>query len=457
MDTENLNTEGLAEKDGRYVWHALSRLNPGSRQTSPPMMVAEGSGAWISDTEGNRYLDGMSGLWCVNVGYGREELARAAYEQLQKLPYYPLTMAHAPAAELGEKLGEWLGGADDYVVFYSNSGSEANEVAFKVARQYHEQNGEGSRWKFVSRYRAYHGNSFGSLAATGQAQRKHRYEPLAPGFLHVAPPDRYRCAYCSDRPACNMECARSIGRTIAWELPETVAGVIMEPIITGGGVLVPPEGYVQSVAEICRENGVLFIMDEVICGFGRTGRRFGHQHYGVKPDIVTMAKGITSAYLPLSATAVRREVFEKFKGTEEYAHFRHVNTFGGNPAACALALRNLQIMDDEDLPGRSARMGERLREELRGLEGHPNVGEIRHKGLLFGVELVEDRESREPAAPEKVGRVIAGCKERGLIVGKNGDTVAGFNNVVTLAPPLVVSEDDLAFVVQTLKESIESL
>ncbi len=455
MDTENLNTEGLAEKDGRYVWHAMSRLNPGSQQTSPPMMVAEGSGAWISDTEGNRYLDGMSGLWCVNVGYGREELARAAYEQLQKLPYYPLTMAHAPAAELGEKLNEWLD--DDYVVFYSNSGSEANEVAFKVARQYHEQNGEGSRWKFVSRYRAYHGNSFGSLAATGQAQRKHRYEPLAPGFLYVAPPDRYRCAYCSDRPACNMECARSIGRTIAWELPETVAGVIMEPIITGGGVLVPPDGYVESVAEICRENGVLLIMDEVICGFGRTGRRFGHQHYGVKPDIVTMAKGITSAYLPLSATAVRREVFEKFRGTEEYAHFRHVNTFGGNPAACALALRNLQIMDDENLPERSARMGERLREELRAIEGHPNVGEIRHKGLLFGMELVEDKESREPATADKVGRVISGCKGRGLIVGKNGDTVAGFNNVITLAPPLILSEDDLAFVARTLEESIGDL
>jgi adenosylmethionine-8-amino-7-oxononanoate aminotransferase len=231
----------------------------------------------------------------------------------------------------------------------------------------------------------------------------------------------------------------------------------MEPIITGGGVLVPPDGYVERVAKICRENGVLLIMDEVICGFGRTGRRFGHQHYGVKPDIVTMAKGITSAYLPLSATAVRREVFEKFKGTEEYTHFRHVNTFGGNPAACALALRNLQIMDDESLPGRSATMGERLREELRGIEGHPNVGEIRNRGLLFGIELVEDRESRKPASPEVVGRVISGCKERGLIVGKNGDTVAGFNNVITLAPPLILSEGDLAFVARTIEESIGDL
>ncbi len=449
----------LVEKDERYVWHSLSRYTPikgGGTAPAPRIMVTEGRGAWISDAEGNRYLDGMSGLWCVNAGYGREELARAAYEQLQKLPYYPLTMSHEPAVELGERLNEWLMG-EEYIVFYSNSGSEANETAFKIARQYHQQKGEPSRWKFVSRYRAYHGNSMSSLAATGQALRKYRYEPLAPGFLHVAPPDRYRCAYCAEKAGCNMECARAIERTIEWELPETVAGVIMEPVITGGGVLVPPDGYVERVAEICDSYGVLFIVDEVICGFGRTGKRFGHQHYGVKPDIVTMAKGITSAYLPLSATAVKREIFEVFKGTADYDHFRHVNTFGGNPAACTLAIKNLEIMDDEDLPGRSAEMGERLRGELAELESHPNVGEIRHQGLLFGIELVEARESRAPTAPEKVTKVISRCKELGLIVGKNGDTVAGFNNVITLAPPLIVSEDDLGFISSALKESLRSL
>ncbi len=456
MDTKDARLRELREKDARYVWHAMSRLNPGSeQQISPPMMVAEGEGAWISDTEGNRYLDGMSGLWCVNVGYGREELARAAYEQLKTLPYYPLTMAHEPAAVLGEKLNEWLDG--EYLIFYSNSGSEANEVAFKMARQYHQQNGQPSRHKFVSRYRAYHGNTFGSLAATGQAQRKYRYEPLGAGFLHVAPPDRYRCAYCSDRPACNLECAKAIGRTIEWELPETVAGVIMEPMITGGGIIIPPEGYVEEVAEICRRTGTLLIVDEVICGFGRTGKRFGFQHHFIKPDIVTMAKGITSGYLPLSATAVKREIFEAFKGSEEYTHFRHVSTFGGNPAACALAIRNLEIMDEEDLPDRAAEMGDRLRAQLADLEDHPNVGQVRHKGLLFGLELVEDKESREPASAEKVTRVISGCKGRGLIVGKNGDTVAGYNNVITLAPPLIVTDEDLEFIAGTLKESLASL
>jgi taurine-pyruvate aminotransferase len=444
-------TQQWVEKDRKYVWHALSGYDP----DASTMVVAEAEGAWITDIEGNRYLDGMSGLWCVNAGYGREELARAAYDQLKTMPYYPLMKSHLPAIQLGEKLNEWLGG--DYVFFFSNSGSEANEVAFKIARQYHEQNGEPGRYKFVSRYRAYHGQTMGALAATGQALRKYRYEPLVPGFLHVSPPDRYRCHYCGDEDACTLECAREIDRAMTWELPETVAGVIMEPIITGGGIIVPHDDYLRTVGEICERNGALLIVDEVICGFGRTGERFGYQHYGVEPDIVTMAKGITSAYLPLSATAIKRELYEKFAGTVEYDRLRHVNTFGGNPAACALAVRNLEIMEEESLPERSGTLGERLRTELSELEGHPNVGDIRSKGLLFGIELVEDRESKRPASKEMVEAAISGCKERGLIISKNGDTVAGFNNVITLAPPLSLTEDDLEFIAEALKESLHSL
>jgi taurine-pyruvate aminotransferase len=444
-------TQQWVEKDRRYVWHALSGYDP----NASTMVVAEADGAWVTDIDGNRYLDGMSGLWCVNVGYGREELARAAYDQLKTMPYYPLMKSHLPAIQLGEKLGEWLEG--DYVFFYSNSGSEANEVAFKIARQYHEQNGEPGRYKFVSRYRAYHGQTMGALAATGQALRKYRYEPLVPGFLHVSPPDRYRCHFCADKDACTLECAREIDRAITWELPETVAGVIMEPIITGGGIIVPHDDYLRTVGEICERSGALLMIDEVICGFGRTGKRFGYQHYGVEPDIVTMAKGITSAYLPLSATAIKRELYEKFAGTVEYERLRHVNTFGGSPAACALAVRNLEIMEEEKLPERSGTLGERLRTELSEMEGHPNVGDVRNKGLLFGIELVEDRESKRPASKEMVEAAISGCKERGLIISKNGDTVAGFNNVLTLAPPLSMTEDDLGFIAGALKESLNSL
>jgi len=443
----------LLAKDRRYVWHAMTGHNP----EATTMLVTEADGAWVTDVSGNRYLDGMAGQWSVNAGYGREELARAAYEQLSTMPFYPMVQGHLPAIELAEKLNGWLD--DDYVFFYSNSGSEANETAFKIARQYHQQNDEGSRWKFVARYRGYHGNTLGSLAATGHAQRKYHYEPLAPGFLHVSPPDGYRCIYCEGGGECGRECAvkyaREIQRVIEWELPETVAGVIMEPIITGGGIIVPPEGYVEEVARACEETGVLLIIDEVICGFGRTGKMFGHQLYGIRPDIVTMAKGITSSYFPLSATAVKRTLFEKFAGTEEYGRLRHINTFGGHPAACAVAVRNLQIFEEENLVDRSAEMGAKLRAGLSPLEEHPHVGQIRGKGLLVGIELVEDRESRQPASAQRMGEVISGCKELGLIVGKNGDTTPGFNNVITLCPPLNITDDDLTFIVETLKEVFE--
>ncbi|RBW68517.1 aspartate aminotransferase family protein [Bacillus taeanensis] len=440
-------TQSLQQTDKKYLWHAMRGANPHQAN----LIIKEAEGAWVTDIDGNRYLDGMSGLWCVNVGYGRKELAEAAYEQLKEMPYFPLSQSHIPAIKLAEKLNEWLG--DEYVIFFSNSGSEANETAFKIARQYHHQKGDHNRYKFISRYRAYHGNSMGALAATGQAQRKYKYEPLGQGFLHVAPPDTYR----NPDDVHTLESADEIDRVMTWELSQTVAGVIMEPIITGGGILIPPDGYMAKVKEICEKHGALLISDEVICGFGRTGKPFGFMNYDVKPDIITMAKGITSAYLPLSATAVKREIYEAYTGSDDYDRFRHVNTFGGNPAACALALKNLEIMENEKLIERSKELGERLLRELEEIKDHPNVGDVRGKGLLLGIELVENKETKEPAAVEKLNKVIAACKEKGLIIGKNGDTVAGYNNILQLSPPLSITEDDFSFIVNTLKESIFQL
>ncbi|MCA1029797.1 aspartate aminotransferase family protein [Bacillus timonensis] len=441
--------ETMASKDAKYVWHSMKPYNPDAT-----MVVTKANGSWVTDEHGNRFLDAMAGLWCVNVGYGREELADAAYEQLKQMAYFPLTQSHEPAIKLAEKLNEMLG--DDYVIFFSNSGSEANETAFKIARQYHQQKGEHTRYKFISRYRAYHGNSMGALAATGQAQRKYKYEPLAPGFVHVAPPDSYRA---TDAPNCaphELQSVKDVDRVMTWELSETVAAMIMEPIITGGGILVPPEGYMQGVKEVCEKHGALLIVDEVICGFGRTGKPFGFMNYGVKPDIITMAKGITSAYLPLSATAVKKEIYEGFKGSEEYDYFRHVNTFGGNPAACALALKNLEIMERENLFAQSKQKGDKLRESLAALtQEHPHVGDVRGKGLLVGIELVKDKMSKDPLEVEKVNQVIAGCKSKGLIIGKNGATVAGFNNVLTLSPPLNIEEEDLDFIIKTVTEQLK--
>lgn len=446
----NNETVDLTAKDRQYLWHAMSPYN----EQVPPMVAVEGKGSWITDLNGKRYLDAMSGLWCVNVGYGREELAKAAYDQLVTLSYFPLSQSHVPAIQLAEKLNEWLEG--DYVIFFSNSGSDANETAFKIARQYHQQNGEHSRYKFISRYRAYHGSSMGALAATGQAQRKYKYEPLGQGFLHVRPPDSYRRPNGMTVEEFNLQCAKDIEDMIIWEGAETIAGVIMEPVITGGGVIVPHPVYLAEVRKICTKHNVLLMMDEVICGFGRSGQKFGHMNFGVKPDIVTMAKGLTSGYLPLSATAVRKDIYEVFKNTAEYSHLRHVNTFGGTPASCALALKNLEIMERENLVERSRVLGERLAEEMEELRDHPLVGDIRSFGFLMGIEVVGDKETKQPLPLPAVGKIIADCKARGLIIGKNGDTVAGFNNVLTLSPPLSSTDADLDFIIRTFKEVLHN-
>ncbi len=451
MKTVNKTNDPLLVKDEKYVWHSMKPYHPDST-----MVIKEADGAWITDVNGKKYLDAMAGLWCVNVGYGREELAEAAYEQLKKLAYFPLTQSHTPAIDLAEKLNVLLGG--DYVIFFSNSGSEANEVAFKIARQYHQQKGEHNRYKIISRYRSYHGNTAGALAATGQAQRKYRYEPLAPGFIHVPPPDSYRTPEDPTLSPLELKSVQVIDQVLTWELSETIAAVIMEPIITGGGILMPPDSYMQGVKNVCEKHGALLIVDEVICGFGRTGEAFGFQNYGVKPDIITMAKGITSAYLPLSATAVKKEVYEAFMGTEEYNYLRHVNTFGGNPAACALALKNLEIMEKENLFSRSKEIGANLLTELKvKLQDHPFVGDVRGKGLLIGIELVTDKESKKPLDLKLVNQVIAGCKEKGLIIGKNGATVAGYNNVLTLSPPLTIEVDDVSFIINRLVDEINKI
>lgn len=442
--------EELLAQDDKYLWHSMKPYNP-----QATIVATNAEGSWVTDADGKRYLDAMAGLWCVNVGYGRTELAEAAYDQLKEMAYFPLTQSHIPAIKLAEKLNEMLG--DEYVIFFSNSGSEANETAFKIVRQYHQQKGDVNRYKIISRYRGYHGNSMGALAATGQAQRKYKYEPLAPGFIHVSPPDSYRDDVNVSNPK-ELSSVKEIDRTMTWELSETIAAMIMEPIITGGGILVPPEGYMKAAKEVCEKHGALLIVDEVICGFGRTGKAFGFMNYDVKPDIITMAKGITSAYLPLSATAVRKEIYEAFKGTEEYDYFRHVNTFGGTPAACALALKNLEIMEKENLFDRSRDLGKQLVNELSVLlQDHPFVGDVRGKGLLVGIELVKDKKTKEPLDVTLVNQVIANCKQQGLLIGKNGATVAGYNNVLTLSPPLNIKQEDINFVIKTVCDSLKKL
>jgi taurine-pyruvate aminotransferase len=440
--TEHKN---LIQKDREHLWHSMSRFNP----NASPMIATQGEGSWFKDAEGNKYLDGVSGLWCLNLGHGRKEIAQAAYEQMVNLSYFPLSLSHVPGIELSAKLSSLLKGT--YTTYFSNSGSEANEVAFKIARQYHVQNGNPGKYKFISRYRAYHGSTLGALSATAQANRKDKYGPSAPGFLHVPPPYSYRSSFENDLAA-----AEYIREVITWEGPDTVAGVILEPFISGGGVLIPSKEYLTRVAEICKENDVLLIVDEVVSGFGRTGEMFGFMHSeGVQPDIVTMAKGLTSGYLPLGATAVQSYIYEKFKEEGDKQHFRHVSTFGGHPAACAVALKNIEIIEGENIVERVSELGSSILSELRNLENLACVGEVRGVGFLYGIELVADKETKAPAAEELSAKIIAACKAKGLIIGRNGDTIPGYQNVLIMAPPLSSTEEDLRFLVETVSSVIK--
>lgn len=436
----------LLEKDRAYLWHHMSPHNEN------PTIFEEGEGSWITDIDGSSYLDAMSGLWCVNVGHGRERIAEAAMKQMKKLGYVPLSNSHAPAVNLAAQLNDWMMG--DYRFFFSNSGSDANEVAFKIARQYHQQKGTYGKYKILSRYRAYHGNSMGAMGATGQASRKLKYEPAAEGFKHVPPPYCYRCPFGKEPDSCALECAQAIESMIEWEGESSVAAVIVEPVITGGGMIVPPDGYLQELRAICDRHDVLLIVDEVICGFGRSGENFGHRNFQVIPDIVTMAKGITSAYAPLSATAVKEEMYAVFQQKEETSHFRHVNTFGGNPVSCAVALENLAIIEEEQLVAAASDKGQYLADELESFREFPIVGDIRTFGLMAGIELVEDRTSKTPFSVEKMNMLLKFCKDRGVLLGKNGDTVPGFQNVLTLSPPFIITEEEIQLILKIMKEAL---
>ena len=455
LDSEK---QDLGKMDAESLWHAMAQHQPFAQK--PPKCMKRGVGCYVTDAEGVEYFDGVSGLWCVNIGYGRQELAEVAYDQMVDLAYFPLTMSHEPGIRLAHKLLELLGYGGK--VFFSTSGSEANETAFKIARQYHAQTapaGSGPRYKIISRYRGYHGHTMGALSATAQAERKLKYEPLVPGFLHVSPPYAYRFGDGQPEAVYTATCLRELEQTILYEGAASVAAVIVEPIISGGGVIVPPAGYLRGVREICDRTGILLIYDEVVNGFGRTGRMFGHQNWqGVQPDIISFAKGLTSGYMPLSATVVKQHIFEAFLGEPgSDSHFRHISTYGGTPVCTAVALRNIEILERESLPERAAEIGEYLLGRLQGLLDHPLVGDVRGKGLLLGVELVQDKVSKTPLEEARMAAILKYCMDHQVIIGRNTNTIPGHTNVLILCPPLVITHAQADHLADTLHQAIAAL
>jgi adenosylmethionine-8-amino-7-oxononanoate aminotransferase len=436
------------------LWRPFTQHAAGAR----PMVLVEGHGCTVVDANGNEYIDAMAGLWCVNVGYGEERLVEAAAKQMRQLPYSSLVRPAPAALELSDRMQQILPGDLNHVIFV-NSGSEAVETAIKMARQYARQRyPHENRFKIIARYRGYHGWTGGALGATGQTVRKAPFEPVMAGFIHVRPPDTFRLYGGMSPSEAARRLAQELEEVIEFEGPETIAAFIGEPIIGGGGLIVPPDEYWPTVREICDRYGILLIHDEVITGFGRTGTMFGCENWGVVPDIMTMAKGISSAYIPLAATAARDHVFEAFLGEpSENVQFNQLSTYGGHPVACAVAIANLDVMADKDLVANSARMGERLLAGLKELQKqHPVIGDVRGRGLLCGIELARPG-TTEPLAAAQVNQVLAEAQKRGVIVGKNVATVQRLECVVTMAPPLVINEGEIERIVDALDGALGTL
>jgi taurine-pyruvate aminotransferase len=441
LDLNQNDLSHVVSADRAHVWHHLSQHKP--YETTDPRVFVEGKGMRLWDTNGREYLDAVSGgVWTVNVGYGRESIANAVRDQLVKLNYYAGAAGNVPAALFAERLIAKMPGMSR--VYYSNSGSEANEKVYKMVRQIaHRQHG-GRKWKILYRDRDYHGTTIGTLATSGQDQRAAQYGPYPDGFVRVPHCLEYRAQW--DVEHYGQRAADAIEEAILREGPDTVGAIVLEPITAGGGVIVPPEGYWARVQEICRKYDILLHIDEVVCGLGRTGTWFGYQHYGIQPDFVTMAKGVASGYAAISCTVTTEAVFEMFKDAPEdtMSHFRDISTFGGCTAGPVAALENMRIIEDEGLLENTVAMGERVLANLRALqEKHPMIGDVRGKGLFCGAELVADRATKEPLDERRVQAVVADCLNQGVIIGATNRSLPGLNNTLCLSPALIATKDDI--------------
>ncbi len=421
----------LQELARRHLWMHFTRMGAYDAEHEVPV-IARGDGPYVYDEHGKRYLDGLSALFCVNAGHGRAELGDAAAAQARELGFYTnWSYAHPRAIELAARVAS-LAPGDLNRVFFTSGGSEAVETALKLARNYHRERGEGTRIKVIARELAYHGTSYGALSATGLTSIRAQFEPLTPGGCHVSNTNSYR--WPADRDP--LWAADAIEERILFEDPSTVSAVILEPVQNAGGCFVPQDGYFQRVRDICDRHGVLMISDEVICSWGRLGHYFGCERYGYQPDLVTTAKGLTSAYAPMGALLVSDRVAEPFMHGKSM--FAHGFTFGGHPIAAAIAMANLDIFEREDLCGHVRAKEAEFRSVLEGLRDLPIVGDVRGAGFFQAVELVKDQSTKESFTDEESEDLLRGflsgeLYRQGLIcrADDRGDPV------VQLAPPLV--------------------
>jgi len=434
-------------RSSTHFWHPMSHPNEVARKQ--PIRIVRGDGCHVYDDAGTRLLDGVAGLWNVNVGHNRAEMKAAIMAQLEELEYFQLFdgATHPRAEELSRELLQMTGAEGMTRFIYSSGGSDAVETALKIARQYWKVSGEPDRVKFISLKQGYHGTHLGGASVNGNTVFRRQYEPLLPGCFHVETPWLYRNTLSLHDALPIYICARLLEREIEFQGPDTVAAFIAEPVQGAGGVIVPPATYWPEVRKICDRHGVLLISDEIVTGFGRTGSMFGCRAWGVKPDIMCFAKGISSGYIPLGCTAVNERIETAFAANQNLmGAIMHGYTYAGHPVACAAALANLRIVREEKLPDNAAEQGEYLLSQLKRFEKlYPVVGEVRGKGLMIALDLVKDRNTREPIDPQGgyANSLAAATRAAGALVRPVGTKII-------LSPPLILQREHVDALVAAL-------
>ncbi|MCK6582087.1 MAG: aspartate aminotransferase family protein [Anaerolineales bacterium] len=437
-------TQTWIEKDKRQlhpVYHPKTHANP--------MVIERGEGVWLFTTDGRKILDGMAGLWNVNAGYGREELAKVAYGQMMKLAFTSnfSGMTNLPSIQLADKLAGFAYEGLN-TTFFTSGGSESNDSAFKTARYYWKRKGKPGKYKVIARKGAYHGITLASTFATGLEKYQAMFGPAMEGFVHIPAPNQYRYeGNLEDGETVGQAAARELEEAILREGADTVAAFIAEPVMGVGGVIVPPDDYFPFVRKICDNYQVLFIADEVITGFGRTGEWFALKHWNVKPDILSFAKAITSGYAQLGGIQISDEIRETIESAADTEAYMHGYTYSGHAMACAVGLKNLEIMERENFPKRARELGKRLFDGLKRLEEFPFVGDVRGLGLVCGVEIVSDKKSNA-ADPATAMKIFKAAEAHGLRSRPLGNTLA-------FSPPLSITEDEVDEIVKRLGAAMD--
>ncbi|WP_088348247.1 MULTISPECIES: aminotransferase [Rhodomicrobium] len=422
------------------------------RETGP-LILESGKGVYVYDTAGKPYIEGMAGLWCTSLGYGNQELIEAGHKQLSRLASGHLFggKSHDPAIELAEKLKE-ISPAPASKIFFTSSGSEANDTQIKLAWYYNNARGLTQKKKIISRKRAYHGVTLASASLTGLPNNHLDFDLPFTWTRHLTAPYYYRDALPSEtEEAFSQRLARELDSMIQLEGPDTVAAFIAEPVQGAGGVILPPAGYFAAIQQVLAKYDILFIVDEVICGFGRTGQMFGSQTYNLQPDTISMAKGLTSAYAPLGAITVSEDVYQAMLDeSRKIGTFAHGFTYSGHPMSAAIGVKAVEIYQRDNIPAHVRAVAQIFQTRLKALRDHPLVGEVRGVGLLGGVELVADKETKRQFAPRQgVGAKLANfCEQEGLILRALGDTLA-------ICPPLIIDGGEINALFDRLDRALE--